>query len=65
MIKNVVSDIGGVGVLGAISISLFFVVFTGMLIRAWCFKRALARELEELPLLDGEIIVKAKGISHE
>jgi hypothetical protein len=34
MIKNVLSDIGGVGLYGVISISLFFAVFIGMLIWA-------------------------------
>ena len=29
MIKNVLSDIGGVGLYGVISISLFFTVFIG------------------------------------
>jgi hypothetical protein len=36
MIQDVLRDIGGVGVYGVISVSLFFLFFTGMLV--WAFR---------------------------
>lgn len=65
MIKNVLSDIGGVGVYGVISISLFFAVFTGMLIWALRIKKKYAQEMSAAPLNDGELKTEQKGISHE
>ena len=35
MIKNILSDIGGIGIYGVISMCLFFAVFTGVLL--WAF----------------------------
>ena len=54
MIQNVLRSIGGVGIYGAISISLFFLVFAVAL--AWvCFlKKETADSIAELPLEDGE-----------
>ena len=65
MIKNVVSEIGGVGLYGVISIVLFFAVFTGMLLRAWRMKKSFDRELGSLPLNDGETQSNQKGSPHE
>jgi hypothetical protein len=65
MIKNVLSDIGGVGLYGIISISLFFVVFTGMLIWACRMKKSMVESLSVLPLNDGEKQSEVKGNSHE
>jgi cytochrome c oxidase cbb3-type subunit 3 len=65
MIKNVISEIGGVGLYGVISIVLFFVVFTGMLLRAWRMKKSFDRELGSLPLNDGETHSNQKGNPHE
>jgi hypothetical protein len=39
MIKNVLNDIGGIGLYGVISICLFFAVFTGAILRACFMKR--------------------------
>lgn len=66
MIKNVVSEIGGVAVYGIISISLFFTVFAGMLFWACRMKRPYLKTMSSLPLEDGEITsVAAKGDRHE
>ncbi len=53
MIKNVLSDIGGVGVYGVISISLFFLVFTGALVRVCLLKKSHVNQMSALPLEDG------------
>ena len=65
MIKNVLSDIGGVGLYGVISISLFFAVFTGMLIWAFRMKKNFADSMSALPLNDGETKSDVKGNPHE
>lgn len=64
MIKNVLSDIGGIGMYGVISILLFFAVFTGMLIWALSLKKQYAQKMSACPLHDGET-KKKKGTSHE
>lgn len=66
MIKNVLSDIGGVGVYGVISISLFLLVFTVALVRTCLLKKSFIRRVSELPLDDGTPAGAAKGESrHE
>jgi len=65
MIKNVLSDIGGVGLYGVISICLFFAVFVGMLIWALSMKRTFAQKMSALPLNDGEKKTARKGAAHE
>ena len=65
MIKNVLSEIGGVGLYGVISISLFFTVFIGMLIWVGLMKKSFAQSMSALPLQDGEIKANRKGTSHE
>jgi hypothetical protein len=61
MIKNVLSEIGGIGLYGVISICLFFVVFTGMSLWAWRMKKNVAQRLSVLPLNDGETRPAKKG----
>jgi hypothetical protein len=63
MIKNVLSDIGGIGIYGVISICLFFAVFTGALLLSVRMKKSMAEKLGALPLHDGE--PAQKGVSHE
>ena len=65
MIKNVLSDIGGVGLYGVISITLFFTVFIGMLLWVWAMKKSFAQRMSVLPLDDGEKKSDPKGASHE
>ncbi|NOS71139.1 MAG: hypothetical protein HOP33_14565 [Verrucomicrobia bacterium] len=65
MIKNVLSDIGGVGLYGVISISLFFAVFIGMLLWVFAMKKSFAQKMSTLPLNDGEKKSDQKGTTHE
>jgi hypothetical protein len=61
MIKNVVQDIGGVGLYGLISLCLFFSVFTGALVWACLHKRSFCTAMSSLPLEDGTL---SKGDKH-
>jgi len=65
MIKNVVSEIGGIGLYGVISICLFFAVFTGMFIWAMRMKKTVAQKMSACPLNDGELKSSQKEVSHE
>ena len=64
MIQNVLRSIGGVGVYGVISISIFFAVFTGMLIWAFSIKKPLLAAMGEMPLNDGSETQVLKGENH-
>ena len=50
MIKNVVQDIGGVGLYGIISLCLFFSVFAGAILLACVHKRSFCATMSALPL---------------
>ena len=66
MIKNVLSDIGGVGVYGVVSICLFFAVFTGALVWSMLLKKTDLASRSMLPLEDGSVAPATKGkSSHE
>ena len=65
MIKNVLREIGGVGLYGVISITLFFAVFIGMLLWVCGMKKSFAQRMSALPLNDGEKKSDRKGTSHE
>jgi hypothetical protein len=65
MIKNVLTDIGGVGLYGVVSICLFFAVFTTMLIWVGRMKKTQAERMSALPLQDGEKRTTEKGHSYE
>ena len=52
MIKNVVQEIGGIGIYGVISLCLFFTVFTGAFIWAALHKRSFCQRMGALPLQD-------------
>jgi hypothetical protein len=66
MIKNVLSDIGGVGIYGVISICLFFAVFTGSLVWSLLLKKTDLDSRSVLPLDDGTVDPATKGdCSHE
>ena len=53
MIENVLRGIGGVGVFGIISVCLFFIFFTGMLLWAFRLKKSYLEPMGGLPL-EGE-----------
>jgi hypothetical protein len=50
MIQNVLSGIGGVGIYGVISISLFFAVFVCVLLWTISLKKPYLNAMRELPL---------------
>lgn len=65
MIKNVLTNIGGIGIYGVVSICLFFAVFTGMLIWAFRMKKPYLKTMSSMPLDGGEKNSASKGPSHE
>lgn len=66
MIKNVLSEIGGVGIYGVISICLFFAVFTGALILAFLYRKPFLQSMSALPLEDDAGVGPMKGeVPHE
>ena len=52
MIQNVLSNIGGVGVYGVISICIFVAVFLGVVAWMLGLKRPYLKSMRELPLCD-------------
>lgn len=50
MIKNVLQEIGGLGIYALTSLLLFFAVFTGALIWTFLQRAAVCRKMESLPL---------------
>jgi len=64
MIKNVVEHIGGVGLYGILSISLFLAFFIGMLIWAFRLKKNYLDSMRELPLDGGEVAPENRNEDH-
>lgn len=52
MIQNVLSNIGGIGLYGVISICIFISVFLAAMIWMVCLSRRYVRAMEQLPLED-------------
>ena len=50
MIKNVLLDIGGVGIYGIIALSIFFLFFTGMLMWVMRLNKGYLSQAESMPL---------------
>ena len=65
MIKNVLSDIGGVEIYGIVSICLFFTVFTVAMVWAWRLKKPFCNDMSALPLHDGIKPASKGDLSHE
>lgn len=61
MIQNAVSAIGGVATLGMISITLFFVVFTSMLVWAFCLKKKFLNSMGSMALEECEHAQTTEG----
>ncbi len=61
MIKNVLTDIGGIGLYGVISVCLFFVIFSGVLVWAFLLRKPHLNALSQLPLDDGSRENSQKG----
>ncbi len=67
MIKNVLTDIGGIELYGIVSVLLFFLVFSGVVLFALLKKGPFLNYMGALPLSDGsETSSKKQGNSrHE
>lgn len=65
MIKNVLTEIGGIGLYGIISICLFFLVFSGALVWVFLMRKPFLNSLSQLPLEDGVKSELQKGTSHD
>jgi cytochrome c oxidase cbb3-type subunit 4 len=66
MIENVLRSIGGIGVFGVMSISIFFAFFTGMLFWATCLNKKYVNSMQHLPLEDNESDIKqSPPLPHE
>ena len=60
MIKNILQDIGGIGLYGVISLCLFFTVFSSALLYTLLQRSSFCERMSALPLQD------EKGtVSHE
>lgn len=66
MIQDVLSDWGGIGIYGIISVGLFFIVFSAALLWAFRIKKSYLNSMEVLPLNDESISKQPKGdLDHE
>lgn len=65
MIKDVLREIGGVGLYGVVSVLLFFSVFTGALVWTLLQRRSLCDSMGSLPLRNDGNDPAVKGASHE
>jgi len=63
MIQHLVSAIGGIAMLGVISVCLFFVVFGVAVLWAFCLKKPFLTSMSSLPLED-ETGADTKGANH-
>ena len=52
MIKNILQDIGGIGIYGIVSLCLFFSVFVGALLWTVIQRASFCRHMGALPLED-------------
>ena len=50
MIKNVLQEVGGLGIYALVSLLLFVAVFTGALVFTFIQRASLCRKMESLPL---------------
>ena len=66
MIKNVLSDLGGVGLYGVVSICLFFAVFITAIVITLRTRRSYLNHMGALPLEDGSVTPTTYNVSsHE
>jgi hypothetical protein len=61
MVKNVLQEIGGLGIYALISLLLFFAVFTGALVWTALQRRAFCARMGALPLEDDSAPAATKG----
>ena len=61
MIKNVLTEIGGIATFGVISICLFFLVFSGALLWTLLLKKPFLKTMSQLPLSDEPLTSPQEG----
>lgn len=61
MIKNVIQEVGGLGIYALTSLLLFFAVFTGALVFTFIQRASLCRKMESLPLEEDPAPTARKG----
>ena len=61
MLENTLSQIGGIGIYGVISISLFFLVFCGVLLRTCRLRKPFLDAMRALPLQEDQPGSLSKG----
>jgi len=64
MIKNVLLDIGGVGIYGIIALSIFFLFFSGMLMWVLSLKKGYLNQAGIMPL-ELDLNEEQKDTCHE
>ena len=64
MIKNVLLDIGGVGIYGIIALSIFFLFFSGMLMWVVSLKKGYLNQAGSMPL-ELDLNEEQKDTCHE
>ena len=64
MIKNVLLDIGGVGIYGIIALSIFFLFFSGMLMWVLSLKKGYLNQAGNMPL-ELDLNEEQKDTCHE
>jgi len=62
--QQLIDKLGGMGMVGVISICLFLVVFGGMLVWAYCLKKPFLDNMSALPLDEAKPNEAAKGESN-
>ena len=60
MIRNVLSDIGGIATYPIISLVLFVLVFAGAILWAITMRKSEVEHASQLPLEDGDLLTTAK-----
>ena len=60
MEKDILSRIDGISIYGVVSVSMFFVFFTGMLVWAFLRKQSYLAKMSTLPLDGGEVNANEK-----
>jgi hypothetical protein len=65
MIKNVLNDIGGVGLYGVVSICLFFTVFSGAMLWAFAHRKSFLSAMGEMPLHDEDGVINPVDGGHK
>jgi hypothetical protein len=62
MIKNVLQEVGGIGIYALASLLLFFTVFAGALVFTFVQRASLCRKMESLPLENEPTPQNQKGV---